>query len=210
MFEMQVDLPQNLENMKLPSPELLSYYQDASNRIVWIEGEVDESLLFIVRDILRWNREDEGVPAENRKPISILIFSPGGCLYSALALIDAIEMSKTPVFTVNMGQAYSAGLCILMAGHKRSTLPKASAMLHKGSAVIGGTAAQVDSGAQHYKSQLNMLKEYTLSKTTVDGRMYNRKKDEDWYLDAAEMLKYGFVDSVVSDIDEILSKGGVG
>ena len=76
--DLQIQLPPNLENLSLPAPELVTYYQNLNNRTVWIDFEIDESCLEVERLILHWNKEDEGVPQDQRKPIKLLIFSPGG------------------------------------------------------------------------------------------------------------------------------------
>ena len=68
------------------------------------------------RLILRWNMEDKDIPPEDRKPIWVYIQSPGGNLLYMSALLDAIELSVTPVYTVNMGYAASAAALIFMAG----------------------------------------------------------------------------------------------
>lgn len=76
--DLQIHLPPDIENLALPAPELVTYYRNLSNRTIWIDFEIDESCLEIERLILQWNKEDEGIPVEERKPIKLLIFSPGG------------------------------------------------------------------------------------------------------------------------------------
>lgn len=136
MNDLTIEVPANVENLLLPDPGLLVYYHEKQHRTLWIDDFINEGLLFTVKQILNWNREDAGIPIEQRQPIHMLIFSPGGELDFAFSLIDAIRMSKTPVVTVNMGNAMSAGLYILLAGHKRYAMPSSIAMLHSGSALL--------------------------------------------------------------------------
>ena len=77
---------------------------------------------------MEYNRKDRDIPVEKRKPINIYIMSFGGELYPAYALISTILASKTPVNTINMGVAMSAGLLILLAGHKRYAMKYITAM----------------------------------------------------------------------------------
>ena len=58
MEDILLQIPQPLENMTLPNPELLTYYSDLDKRIFWLEDEVNEQTLEIIRKILEWNRED--------------------------------------------------------------------------------------------------------------------------------------------------------
>lgn len=68
--------------------------------------------------ILRYNKEDKGKPTEERQKITLFINSPGGDLDATLAFVNLIELSKTPVITINAGMAMSAAGLILMAGMK--------------------------------------------------------------------------------------------
>jgi ATP-dependent Clp protease protease subunit len=201
---MLLEIPEKVENLLLPAPELLNYYQDLEDRIIWITGEIDEYIIEFSKKILHWNKEDKNVSVDERIPIRLLIFSPGGCLYSALSLINIIELSKTPVYTYSMGESSSAGLYILLAGHKRYALKDTTAILHKGAALLGGNANQVEASAKWYKQQLNRLKEYVLEKTTLDVRTYNKRQDEDWYLDCDNLLKYEFVNGIIDNIEMII------
>jgi len=204
MHELMLQIPENLENMKLPAPELLSYYNDLDKRTIWIEHEIDQGVLEIAKKILQWNREDKDIPVDERTPIRLLIMSPGGELVSALSLINTMELSKTPIYTYSMGETSSAALYILLAGHKRYALKDTTSVLHKGSAVFGGIANQIDSSVGWYKVQLSRLKDYVLAKTTLDTRTYKKRQDDDWYLTVDEMLKYSFIDGVIEDIETII------
>ena len=125
-------------NMKLPEPELITYYTLENERKIWIDLSVDAMLLEYERMILRWNMEDKGKDPSDRKPIWIYLFNYGGSLDIMWSFIDIISTSKTPVYTVNMGCCASAAAIIFVSGHKRFMMPMASVMIHKGSAQIAG------------------------------------------------------------------------
>ena len=76
MPELLVAVPRSVENLQLPNPELLQFYQDEKDRTIWIEGEIDESLFEVSKLILKYNKEDKGIPVEQRTPIKLLIFEP--------------------------------------------------------------------------------------------------------------------------------------
>ena len=206
MNDLTLAIPEDIENLLLPAPELLSVYIDRQHRTLWIDDFIDESLLFTIKQILNWNREDADIPTEQRQPIHLLIFSSGGELDFAFSLIDTICMSKTPVITINMGNAMSAGLYILLAGHKRYTMPSAIAMLHSGNAVLGGSAQATLASAQSYKNQLERIKNYVLERTEIKARTLSSRKDDDWYFSAEEQVQCGIVDAIVDSIDTIISK----
>ena len=45
-FELSpIFIPEELENVKLPSPELLSFYENLQERVIWIDDEIGDQLL---------------------------------------------------------------------------------------------------------------------------------------------------------------------
>ena len=94
---------------------------NALNRHLHI-GEIDALVGDSVDSYIRFfNKQDDedNIPIEERKPIKIFIDSPGGDLVATFTMINAIKLSKTPVYTINIGAAYSGGFFIFLAGHKR-------------------------------------------------------------------------------------------
>ena len=89
----------------LPDPSLLMFYKNLANREIWLDDSIDVDTLEISKIILHFNKQDEGIPVEDRKPIKIFIYSYGGEVSACFNVIDTIGMSKTPVYTYNMGVA---------------------------------------------------------------------------------------------------------
>lgn len=196
-----VVVPKYLENMALPSPELVTYYENLENRCLWIDEEITTDSLEYAKLILGWNREDKNKPVEERKPIRLIFFSPGGSLYVNNTLIDIIEISKTPVYGYNAGQAFSAACFIFLSCHKRYCLKNASFLLHKGSAYFEGTSGEVDAWKNEYDRRLNNLVSYTCSKTNADEDEVREKIVNDWYISAEEAHEWGMVDQIIENID---------
>lgn len=136
---MQIAIPQDVDNLQLPSPELLTYYRNLEDRVIWIDDGIDESVLEVSKLIMRFNKEDTNIPIKDRKPIKLLIYSYGGDGNVCFSLLDIIALSKTPVYTYNMGIAMSAGFLILLAGHKRFCTKYSTALAHSGSGGTSGT-----------------------------------------------------------------------
>ena len=204
MQELQIELPEHLEDIKLPSPELLSYWRLVENRIFYIDYEIDESVLEIQRNILLINMSDKDIKPEDRKPIKILIDSPGGLLSETMSLASTIMMSKTPVITINIAEAHSGGCLLLLAGHKRYTFPYAKAMIHTGSGTVSGSFEQTEQAQKIYKKQVDEMGTYILERSKMDEKVYKRNKSKDWYMDADEQVQNGIVHGIITDIDEII------
>jgi ATP-dependent Clp protease protease subunit len=192
--------------MSLPDPYLLNYYEQAQNRILWLDAAVDDTCTELIKKILWWNAEDndQDIPVEQRKPIKLMLLSPGGDLYVMLSVMDAVLMSKTPVYTVAVSLAASAACSILLAGSKRFAFPHAYGMWHSGSAGVEGTMEQVQAVTGHLDRMTKAQNQYFLDRTKVDPKLLKRMKDKDWYFNAEEMLEYGIVDRIVENLDEVI------
>lgn len=198
---MLVAVPEQVENLQLPDPTLLGYYNNEKNRVLWIEGEIADDLFEMSKLILKYNQEDKGIPVEKRKPIKIFINSPGGDLDSTLAFIGLMNISKTPIWTIDACWAYSAAGLILMAGHKRYALPNTECLIHSGSGQLGGSYEQTTEQMKNYKYLVDKMREFILSKTKIDQKTFKKFSTKDWYIYTDEMLSFGIVDEIINDLD---------
>lgn len=149
-----------------------------------------------------WNSYDEkhNIPIDQRKPIKIYFDSDGGLLNETFIIIDSIAMSKTPVWTICIGSAYSGGFFSFIAGHKRIAYPQSSFLYHEGSAGNSGTAAQFQNFSAFYKKQLNQLKDIVLRYTKIDEKKYSEIVKEDFWLTAEEALELGICDEIAEEL----------
>lgn len=171
----------------------------ALNREILI-GEIVDGLGVSVESYIRyWNKQDEGIPREDRKPIKIYIDSLGGMLTDSMTIIDAIKMSKTPVIGICTGCAYSGGFFIFISCDQRIAYPHSSYLFHEGATSTGGTSGQFQNYAAFYKKQLDQLKDIVLNNTNITEDEYRDiKKDDIWY-DAKEALEKGIADIIAED-----------
>lgn len=199
-----IDIPKNCENMQLPNPDLLEYWALAENRIFYIDTEIDEDTMFIQKEIINFNIIDKGIPKSDRKPIIILLNTPGGNLQETMSICQSIIMSKTPVITVNVGSAYSGGALILLAGHKRYAMKYSKAMIHTGGVSgLSGTYEQTEAAQKNYKKQIDEMGQYILERSKIDEKTFKRNKSKDWFFDEDEQISYGLVDKNLESFDEI-------
>lgn len=201
---LDVLLPENLDTMKLPAPEMVNYWRLAENRIFYIDYEIDMSILEIQKAIININIADRDIPVDKRTPIKIFIDSIGGLLVESMSLATVMAMSKTPIITVNIGEAYSGGCILLLAGHKRYGFPYSKALIHSGSGSVGGTFEQTEQAQKNYKKQVAEMGEFILQRSGMDEKLYKKNKSKDWYLDAQEQINIGIIHAIVTDLDEIL------
>lgn len=198
-----VGVPESVANMQLPDPTLRDHYRYEEDRIFWLDEGVGDCATDLIRMIIRCNKEDTGKAVEDRKPIKVFIDSPGGDVTFMWSLIRTMEISKTPVWTINYCTAYSAAAEILASGHKRFAFPGSHVMIHLGSCAYSGDVANVESTKKYFDNLSKKTVDHLLERTKIESKMFKKKTMTDWFLDEDEALKNGVVDKIITDLDEI-------
>lgn len=183
--------------------------EDVEDRRITINSTIDEFIIdTAVNHILRYNRLDKDIPVNERKPIRIYINSPGGSVTDGYALIDAIRLSKTPVYTINLALAASMGFLIFIAGHKRYSMPHAEFLMHDGSTMGFDSTAKMRDRMEFETIELeNETKEYIMNCTNIDEKLYNEKYRCEWYFLPKRAKEIGATDYIIGedvDLDEVL------
>ncbi|MCB8978538.1 MAG: ATP-dependent Clp protease proteolytic subunit [Ardenticatenaceae bacterium] len=165
------------------------------NRIIMLGTPINDQIAnLIVAQLLYLAREDA------TKPISMYINSPGGQVYSGLAIYDTMQQIECPISTVAVGFTASFGTVLLTAGTKgmRYALPNATIHMHQPLGGAQGQASDIEIQAREIlrlRTSLNGI----LSKHT--GQPIDRIEvdtDRDIYMDAAQAVEYGLVDKVLT------------
>lgn len=200
-----VQIPQSA-NYALPDDSLLSFYNDLEERLFWVTDEINSYSLNLIHYILKWNREDQGIEPSKRKPIRLLISSPGGSLDIFTAIGNIIQLSKTPVIGINISCSYSAAAMILLMCHERYALSEdVSVLFHQGSCSgVQGTYDQVASFMKNYEKEVARLSQIILDRTSFSKEEVDEKMKGDWYVTAREGVERGVYDGIVSSIDELI------
>ena len=202
MEKVNVLIPQTA-NYQLPDDSLLNFYEGIENRIFWVNDTINVYSLNLVHYILKWNYEDREIPVEQRTPIKLFFFSPGGDLDVNYALIDTIKMSKTPIIGVNIGQCASAAAYIYLSCHKRMMMPHSYFLFHQGSGTITGTYGEICAQMDDYHSQVQELSNFMEYHTKYTKEELMEKIVGEWYVRKEEALEKGVAHQVVNSLDEI-------
>ena len=149
-----------------------------------------------------WNKLDaeSHIPIDEREPIKIYINSDGGELAAAFSIIDTIKMSKTPVWTINTGCAYSCGLEIFIVGHYRIACPFSSFLFHEGYTGFGGDANKFKNYSHFYERLLEMSKQNILDHSTLTEEEYEKVKKDDWWFLAQDAYDLGMCDIIAKEL----------
>lgn len=165
-----------------------------------IDPDMGDSIVSLIQYYNQKDEEDE-IPVEERLPIKLYIDSGGGSLQATMSMIDAIEMSKTPVWTINIAAAYSGGFFTFIAGHRRIAYKNSSFLFHEGSTSSGVVdAGKFRNYADFYNKQIKRLKDITLKFTNLNEDWYKEHINDDvWFL-ADEALEAGVCDEIATEL----------
>ena len=164
-------------------------------RIIFLTGPFEDGMASLICAQLLF------LESENpKKEISMYINSPGGQVTSALAIYDTMQYIKSPVSTVVMGMAASAGSLILTAGEagQRIALPNARVMVHQPSGGFRGQASDIELHAADIRYTKRRLNEIYVHHTGNDYDTIEKALERDNFMSAQTAQEFGLIDKVVT------------
>src|SRR5512137_324878 len=168
-------------------------------RIIFLGTPIDDQVAnVIVAQLLFLNRED------SERDIQMYINSPGGVIYSGLAIYDTMQMISNPISTVAVGVTASFGTVLLTAGTKgkRYALPNATIHMHQPLGGAQGQATDIEIQAKQIMRLKALLNNIMAKHTGQPLEVIERDLDRDYYLDAQQSVAYGLVDQVLQAPDK--------
>ncbi len=178
----------------------LRYMKHREGRRLSLDGTIESINTYdIMSEILLFNEEDAGVPVEERKPIKLYISSNGGNVDDGYQLIDVIENSVTPVYTINTGCAYSMAFLIAISGHKRFATKHSTFLMHDGTNFVIDSGAKAQDRMDFVKRVDKMTRDFVLSHGSISEEEYDEKLRIEWYMFADEAKELGFVDCIIGE-----------
>ena len=163
-------------------------------RIIFLGTPIDDQVANVtVAQLLFLNREDP------EKEIYMYINSPGGVIYSGLAIYDTMQMISNPISTWAIGVTASFGTVLLAAGTKgrRYALPHATIHMHQPLGGVQGQATDIEIQAHEILRLRERLNGIMSNHTGQSLEINERDTERDFYLDADSAVKYGIVDQVL-------------
>jgi ATP-dependent Clp protease protease subunit len=171
------------------------YSRLLNERIVFIGTPIDDGVAnLVVAQLLHLEAEDP------EKDIALYINSPGGVVYSGLAIYDTMRFIRPDVATICFGVAMSMGSLLLAGGApgKRMALPNSRILIHQPS---GGFQGQATDIGIHARETLELRRQVDEIYARHTGQSVERVHDDmerDRFFTAAEAREYGLVDGVIA------------
>ena len=164
------------------------------NRIVFLGTPINDQVAnLIVAQLLFLSSED------SESPIQMYINSPGGQVYSGLAIYDTMQMIPNPIRTLAVGMTASFGTVLLTAGTRgeRYALPNATIHMHQPLGGAEGQASDIEIQAREILRLKERLNNVLATHTGKPVEIIERDTNRDFYLDARAAVDYGLVDHVM-------------
>ena len=174
------------------------YSRLLNDRIIFLGEEINSvSANLVVAQLLHLESQDA------EKDISLYINSPGGEVYSGLAILDTMNFIKPQVSTICVGMAASMAAVLLSAGAKgkRFCLPHSKVMIHQPSGGAQGQQAEIEIVAEEIKKTRRELNQILSDASGQPIEKVQADTERDNYLTASEALDYGLIDRIVTSRD---------
>jgi len=191
------DEDQEKETKEFPADPLAG--KMLKTRTILLSGEIKKELAEkTIRQLLLL--EDMG-----SDPIRIFIDSPGGDADAGYAIFDMIRFVKPDVWTIGMGLVASAAAIIQLAAPKerRVGLPNSHYLIHQPLSGIRGVATDIEIHAKELDKLRGKINRLIADETGVPYEQVEKDTDRDYWMNAAEAVKYGLINKVIVRRDEM-------
>lgn len=135
--------------------------------------------------------------SDPEKPIRIILNSFGGCVYSGLAIYDAIRACPNHVTIEVMGAAMSIASIILQAADWRILHPNVTIMIHDGYDSASDLAPKsIESQAEYGKLIRKKFYNIYASRSSKGAPFWEKCCAKDTYMTAEEAIENGLADII--------------
>ncbi len=187
-------IPMVIERTARGEREFDIYSRLLNERIIFLGTPIDDQIAnLIVAQLLHLESDDPD------KDISIYINSPGGSIYSGLAIYDTMQFIKPEIQTICVGIAMSMGSLLLTGGTKgkRMALPNSRLLIHQPSAGFEGQSTEIEIHAREILNMRKRIDEIYAHHTGQAVEQVHTDMERDRFFKPEEAVEYGLIDRVI-------------
>jgi ATP-dependent Clp protease protease subunit len=187
-------IPMVIERTARGEREFDIYSRLLNERIIFLGTPIDDLVAnLVVAQLLHLESQDPD------KDISMYINSPGGSIYSGLAVYDTMQFIKPDVQTICVGIAMSMGSLLLTGGAKgkRFSLPNSRILIHQPSAGFEGQSTDIEIQAREILSLRSRIDEIYALHTGQALEQVHIDMERDRFFRPDQALEYGLIDRVI-------------
>jgi ATP-dependent Clp protease, protease subunit len=163
-------------------------------RIIFLGTPIDDQVAnLVVAQLLHLESQDP------EKDIAMYINSPGGSIYSGLAVYDTMRFIKPDIQTMGVGVAMSMGSLLLAGGTKgkRAALPNSKILIHQPSAGFRGQSTDIEIHAREILNVRGRIEQIYAEHTGRPAEQVRADMERDRFFTAKQALEYGIIDRVL-------------
>ncbi len=160
-------------------------------RTVWLRTPLD-------RDAAnRLSAELLALEGESESPIELVINSPGGPVDTALSVIDTLDLLRSPVGTLCLGQAIGTAAAVLACGSgPRRATPAARLSVRLRPFDVSGTATELQDQARQMAAVHDHLALRLAEATGQLPAVIAMNFEQAGFMTAEQAVGYGLIDEV--------------
>ena len=186
--------PYIIEERQLNAQALDVFSRLMMDRIIFMGTAIDDYVANVIQAQLLFLSS-----VDAKRDIQIYINSPGGVVYSGLAIYDTMHFITPDVATICTGIAASMAAVLLCAGAKgkRAGLSHSRVMIHQ---PLGGAQGQASDMEITLKEILKLKTELYNIISNHSGQPFEKVEkdsDRDYWMRSAEAKEYGMIDEVL-------------
>jgi len=140
------------------------------------------------------------------EPIFIHIHSPGGGAYLCGSILDVVEHSKVPIYTVVDGYAASAGSILAVAGHRRFMRPSSSILIHQLRGGMYGTMHNMEDSIENSRQLHEWIKRFYADHTKLEYDDLEEILKHDLFWKADKCIEVGLTDEIFTHEMDIVDE----
>ena len=187
-------IPMVVERTARGEREFDIYSRLLNERIIFLGTPIDDQVAnLVVAQLLHLESQDPD------KDISLYINSPGGSIYSGLAIYDTMQFIKPDINTMCVGVAMSMGSLLLAAGTKgkRAALPNSRILIRQPSAGFEGQSTDIEIHAREILNVRDRIDEIYAEHTGRPKEQVRADMERDRFFPPEQAVEYGLIDRVL-------------
>lgn len=199
---MNIKLSKFWEHIEVPvtreSDDLVcsQYINCLNNRVILLNDNIDDEVIeTIVLPLIAMDNDG------SNKPITIMVNTCGGCVGSGFSIVHTIEHLKTPTTVYLIGEAFSMGLYIAMAGYNNPNVktictPYTRAMYHMGHLNIDEEELEDEKDLLDFQREYDktVVYDYIISHSKITREMLESWDGREKYFTAKELENLGIAE----------------
>jgi ATP-dependent Clp protease protease subunit len=192
---MSVPIPIVVEQTAYGERAFDIYSHLLNERIIFLGTPVDDEIANLtIAELLHLESEDPD------KDIALYLNCPGGSVYAALAIYDAMQFVKPAVTTICVGIAMSVGALLLAGGArgKRMALPNGKILIHQLWGGFEGEASDIEIQARETIALKRRMEELIAQHSEQPLEKVSKDMERDYFMSAEEAVLYGIIDRVLT------------